>query len=64
LSTVRIIVPEGMDVKLTFEGGLTNVSTKGNWEKLTDTSYVQMGEGPTLTITVNIGAGNLELLNP
>ncbi len=64
LSTVHIIVPEGMNVKLIFEGGLTNVATTGNWEKLSDTSYVQVGEGPTLTITVNIGAGNLELSNP
>ncbi|GAB4579620.1 MAG: hypothetical protein Fur0022_23580 [Anaerolineales bacterium] len=64
LSTVRIIVPEDMNVKLTFDGGLTNVSMSGNWEKLNDTTYVQTGEGPTLTITVDMGAGNLELQNP
>ncbi len=64
LSTVKIIVPEGMNVKLAFDGGLTNVTTSGNWEKLNDTTYFQTGEGPTLTITVDMGAGNLELLNP
>ncbi|NUM43930.1 MAG: hypothetical protein HUU38_04425, partial [Anaerolineales bacterium] len=64
LSTVRLLVPEGMNVKLTFDGGLTNVSMSGGWEKLNDTSYIQTGEGPTLTITVEMGAGNLELLNP
>lgn len=64
LSTVRILVPEGMNVILTFDGGLTNVSANGNWEKLSDTTYVQTGEGPTLTITVDMGAGNLELANP
>ncbi len=64
LSTVRLIVPEGMHVKLNFDGGLTNVSISGNWEKLNETTYFQTGEGPTLTITVSVGAGNLELLNP
>jgi hypothetical protein len=64
LSTVRILVPEGLNVTLTFDGGLTNVSARGNWEKLNDTTYVQTGEGPTLTITVEMGAGNLELDNP
>jgi hypothetical protein len=64
LSTVRIIVPEDMNVKLIFDGGLTNVSPRGNWEQLDNGSYFQAGEGPTLTITVNMGAGNLELLNP
>lgn len=64
LSTVKIIVPQGMNVKLTFDGGLTNISPSGDWEKVNDTTYTQTGEGPTLTITVEMGAGNLELLNP
>lgn len=64
LSTVKIIVPQGMNVKLSFDGGLTNISPSGDWEKINDTTYTQSGEGPTLTITVEMGAGNLELLNP
>jgi hypothetical protein len=64
LSTVRIIVPEDMNVKLVFDGGLTNVSTNGNWVSAGNETYTQSGNGPTLTITVNMGAGNLELTNP
>ena len=64
LSTVRIVVPENMNVKLVFDGGLTNVSTNGNWESNGNDTYSQAGEGPTLTITVDMGAGNLELDNP
>ncbi|HLF88838.1 MAG TPA: toast rack family protein [Anaerolineales bacterium] len=64
LSTVRILVPEGMNVKLVFDGGLTNVSAFGNWEETGSNTYTQSGEGSTLTITVDMGAGNLELSNP
>ena len=64
LSTVRIVVPEGMNAKLVFDGGLTNISASGNWEETGSNTYTQSGEGPTLTITVNMGAGNLELDNP
>lgn len=64
LSTVRIIVPEGMNAKLVFDGGLTNISASGNWEASGNNTYTQSGEGPTLTITVDMGAGNLQLSNP
>jgi len=62
LSTFKIIVPEGVSTKVTFEGGLTNVTTSGDWDKSGDT-YTQSGEGPTLTFTVDMGAGNLEIRN-
>lgn len=62
LSSVKIIVPKGTPAKVTFDGGLTNVSISGDWNKSGDT-YTQSGEGPALTITVDMGAGNLELAN-
>jgi hypothetical protein len=55
-----IIVPEGVSAKLIFKGGLANVSVSGAWEKSGD-EYKLTGSGPQLLITVDLGAGNLEL---
>lgn len=63
LSTMTISVPEDMNVELSIEGGLTNVSYRGSWEQITD-GYVNSGEGPTLRIVVEMNAGNLVLNNP
>jgi hypothetical protein len=48
-------------VRLTIKNGLTNVETQGEWQGSGD-EYRLMGGGPTLTITVEMGAGNLQLL--
>jgi hypothetical protein len=63
LSNVTIIVPVGVSTRLNFEGGLTNVSKSGGWEKNGD-EYTQSGSGPTFTIKVKMGAGSLNLRNP
>jgi hypothetical protein len=63
ISSVTIVVPEGVDVELTFEGGLSNVSYSGEWERHGDT-YSMTGDGPTLSIRVKMGAGDLKLKNP
>jgi hypothetical protein len=63
LSNVTIVVPKGVSAKVTFEGGLTNVSVNGDWVKHGDV-YTQSGSGPTLTFVVKMGAGNLNLNNP
>ena len=60
ISQVIITVPEGTNTKLNFKGGLSNVDTSGGWEKSGD-QYQIIGNGPTLTIFVDMGAGNLEL---
>jgi hypothetical protein len=60
ISQVSIIVPEGMSARVIFKGGLTNVETKGEWQK-SGSDYILNGSGPTLTITVDMGAGNLVL---
>lgn len=62
LSSVKIIVPRGVNAKVFFDGGLSNVDVQGNWEKVGNV-YSTSGDGPWLTINVNLGAGNLELLN-
>jgi hypothetical protein len=60
LSSIVIVVPEGTPATVRFEGGLANVDRSGAW-RLSGSVYSLPGEGPELTITVEIGAGNLEL---
>ncbi len=60
VSSMIIIVPEGVNAELTFEGSLSNVSARGEWEK-SGGVYVLEGEGPTIEISVVMGAGSLEL---
>jgi hypothetical protein len=60
ISQVTIVVPEGVSARVNFEGGLSNVETHGEWQKSGE-DYVLNGSGPTLMITVDMGAGNLVL---
>lgn len=60
ISQVTIIVPEGVSARVIFDGGLSNIETHGEWQK-SGSDYVLSGSGPTLTITVDMGAGNLVL---
>lgn len=62
LSSVTIIVPEDVSARVFVDGGLANVDVGGDWDKLGN-EYELAGEGPRLTINVNIGAGNVELRN-
>lgn len=60
ISSITIIVPEGVAANLTFEGGMSNVTYDDDWEK-DGSNYTLAGDGYTLTISVKMGAGNLEL---
>lgn len=60
LSSIVIIVPEGTPATVQFEGGLANVDRSGSW-RMSGGLYTLSGDGPELTITVEMGAGNLEL---
>lgn len=62
VSSVELIVPENVNARLFFDGGLSNVDLSGAWER-DGNEYLLPGEGPRLTINVNMGAGNLELRN-
>ncbi|MBU0510812.1 MAG: hypothetical protein KKD28_10540 [Chloroflexi bacterium] len=64
LSSMSISVPEGVNANVSVEGGLTNITVRGAaWEQSGD-NYTLSGTGPTLTITVEMGAGNLILRTP
>ena len=60
VSQVTVIAPRGMNAKVVFKGGLATIDASGSWEKSGD-QYVLAGDGPTLTINVDMGAGNLKL---
>lgn len=60
LSNVDLIVPAGTNVRLRVEGALANVDVPNGFARRGD-SYVREGEGPTLSISVEIGAGQVEV---
>jgi hypothetical protein len=63
LSSITLTVPSNFNVQLKVEGGLSNVSPHGDWEG-SGSRYSLDGDGPTLIIDVEMGAGNLDLRNP
>jgi hypothetical protein len=60
ISQVVIIVPEGVPATVTFIGGLANINAQDAWQKSGNT-YLLEGSGPKLTISVTMGAGDIEL---
>lgn len=62
VSNVRLVVPVGMTAQVDVQGAISNVSTEGTWT-VNDKHYEVAGSGPTLTITVNMGVGNLTLVS-
>lgn len=62
LSNFTITVPEGVNAIVDVDGALNNVNTRGEWDS-SGGDYLLDGDGPTLTISVELGAGNLTLRN-
>lgn len=60
VSNVTLVIPSGMAAQVTAEG-LGNVSAPGGWAQ-NGKVYTQEGEGPALTIVVEMGAGNVTIL--
>jgi len=60
LSNTTLVIPSGIPVQLTVDGGLSNVTYGSGWSK-NGSVYTQAGTGPQLTIVVKLGAGNLTL---
>ncbi|RIK32321.1 MAG: hypothetical protein DCC56_00500 [Anaerolineae bacterium] len=60
LSDLTLIVPQGMNVVVTIDGALADINVDAGWSQKGN-SYSQAGEGPTLTIIVNLGAGNITI---
>ncbi len=60
VSSVKIIVPEGMNVTVKVNGAISDVNTNGTWSHSGET-YETSGSGFTLTIIVDMGVGSLTL---
>lgn len=60
-ASFEIVIPEGMRARIIVEGGLNNINPSGTWT-VNDKVYESTGEGPLLTITVDMGLGNLNLV--
>jgi hypothetical protein len=60
VSNLTLVIPAGIPCQVTVAGGLSNVTHDSNWTK-NGNAYYQGGNGPTLTIVAEIGAGNLTI---
>ena len=63
LSNMKVIVPSGTDATITLTGGVNNVSLKGTWTVDSDEYKTQSTKGPKLSIEIEMGVGNLELIS-
>lgn len=63
ISSVTITIPEGVSARVSFRGGLSDVTYHGAWQK-NGSEYMQSGSGPTIKIIVNMAAGSLSLRSP
>ncbi|HEX2980734.1 MAG TPA: toast rack family protein [Anaerolineaceae bacterium] len=61
VSQVTIIIPAGMRARVINTASLSNVELDGSWNT-NDETYETNGEGSLLTIDVNMGVGNLRLV--
>jgi len=59
-SDLTIVIPEGVSASVTVDSTLADVSFGEGWSQQ-GKIYSQQGEGPTLTIIINMGARNLRL---
>lgn len=55
---VQLVIPKGVNAKVTVEGALVNVNFSSNWAQ-NGSTYLQDGSGPSLIIIVKMAAGNL-----
>jgi hypothetical protein len=61
VSNFKITVPTTTACKVVMTGAMNSVSTQGAWT-VSDKTYSLPGQGPQLTITVELGVGSLELI--
>jgi hypothetical protein len=57
---LKLVIPEDVDARITVEGAAINVNHSSGWGQ-SNRTYTQEGSGPTLTIIVKMGAGNVTI---
>jgi len=60
LGNITLVIPQDVSAQVTVSSGMSNVNMDSGWQKNGDT-YIQAGNGPTLNLIVDIGAGNLTI---
>ncbi len=61
MSNLTLVVPSNVSATIKVSSGLSNVQAPDGWTKNAET-YSQEGSGPTLTIIVEMGAGNVQIM--
>jgi len=62
ISNLKIIIPAGTKAVVDNQGTVSNINTQGTW-LVTDNTYTTLSEGITLTITLNMAVGNINLIH-
>jgi hypothetical protein len=62
VSSLTIVIPEGMHAVITNNGALSNVTPVGTWT-VSDKVYEASGDGHTLTILIEMAIGSLKLVH-
>jgi hypothetical protein len=57
---LMLVIPEDVDARVTVEGAAVNVNHSSGWGQ-SNRTYTQDSSGPTLTIIVKMGAGNVTI---
>lgn len=60
MSNLTLTIPADVAATVKVSSGLSNVQTPSGWSQHGDT-YTQEGAGPTLTIIIEMGAGNVQI---
>jgi hypothetical protein len=60
MSNLTLIIPKDVAATVKVSSGLSNVQTPSGWSQHGDT-YTQEATGPTLTIIIEMGAGNVQI---
>jgi len=62
LSDLTLIIPQGVNAVITIDSALADIDFGDGWSQ-SGKVHTQQGDGPTLTIVINIGAGNVVVRN-
>lgn len=62
VSNITINVPAATHVIITNQGAISNINTQGTWV-VNGSTYETEGQGPVITININIAVGNLKLVH-
>lgn len=60
LSDLTLIIPQDVNVVITIDSALADINVGDGWSQK-GSVYSQAGEGPTLTIIVNMGGGEITI---